>query len=127
MGILIICYFICWQADVEISFDVNEFGKGEVLDQWVDPQILCSRKGAAVKGGLGPFGLLVFASRGLQEYTAVFFRIFRYQNKNLVLMCSDQSRFVLVFCPFRYTFFFNQIKLWLLVKLADICKLNVIL
>ncbi|KAG4945125.1 hypothetical protein JHK87_041132 [Glycine soja] len=80
------------QADVEISFDVNEFGKGEVLDQWVDPQILCSRKGAAVKGGLGPFGLLVFASRGLQEYTAVFFRIFRYQNKNLVLMCSDQSR-----------------------------------
>ncbi|KAG4972487.1 hypothetical protein JHK82_038156 [Glycine max] len=80
------------QADVEISFEVNEFGKAEVLDKWVDPQILCSRKGAAVKGGLGPFGLLVFASRGLQEYTAVFFRIFRYQNKNLVLMCSDQSR-----------------------------------
>ncbi|TKY48269.1 Beta-fructofuranosidase, cell wall isozyme [Spatholobus suberectus] len=80
------------QADVEISFEVNEFGKAEVLDHWVDPQILCGRKGAAVKGGLGPFGLLVFASRGLQEYTAVFFRVFRYQNKKLVLMCSDQSR-----------------------------------
>jgi len=89
-GILI----ICWQADVEISFEVNEFGKAEVLDHWEDPQILCGQKGAAVKGGLGPFGLLVFASRGLQEYTAVFFRIFRYQNKNLVLMCSDQSRYV---------------------------------
>ncbi|RDX76680.1 Beta-fructofuranosidase, cell wall isozyme [Mucuna pruriens] len=80
------------QADVEISFEVNDFGKAEVLDNWVDPQILCGRKGAAVKGGLGPFGLLVFASRGLQEHTAVFFRIFRYQNKKLVLMCSDQSR-----------------------------------
>ncbi|KAK7402261.1 hypothetical protein VNO78_14383 [Psophocarpus tetragonolobus] len=80
------------QADVEISFEVNEFGKAEVLEHRVDPQIVCSRKGAAVKGGLGPFGLLVFASRGLQEYTAVFFRIFRYQNKNLVVMCSDQSR-----------------------------------
>ncbi|XP_061371078.1 beta-fructofuranosidase, cell wall isozyme-like [Gastrolobium bilobum] len=79
-------------ADVEISFEVNDFGEAEVLDHWIEPQILCSQKGAAVKGGLGPFGLLVFASKGLQEYTAVFFRIFRYQQKNLVLMCSDQSR-----------------------------------
>ncbi|WVY99908.1 hypothetical protein V8G54_025978 [Vigna mungo] len=80
------------QADVEIAFEVNGFEKAEVLEHWEDPQILCGRKGANVKGGLGPFGLLVFASRGLQEYTAVLFRIFRYQNKNLVLMCSDQSR-----------------------------------
>ncbi|CAL0322080.1 unnamed protein product [Lupinus luteus] len=80
------------QADVEISFDVNEFEKAEVLKSWTNPQILCGKKGAAVKGGLGPFGLLVFASEGLEEYTAVFFRIFRYQHKNLVLMCSDQSR-----------------------------------
>ncbi|KAJ1420316.1 Glycosyl hydrolase family 32, N-terminal [Sesbania bispinosa] len=80
------------QADVEISFEVNKFGKAEVLDYWMDPQILCSQKGSAVKSGLGPFGLLVFASKGLQEYTSVFFRIFRYQHKNVVLMCSDQSR-----------------------------------
>ncbi|MED6125471.1 Beta-fructofuranosidase, cell wall isozyme [Stylosanthes scabra] len=80
------------QADVEISFQVREFGKAEVLEKWTDPQILCGMKGAAVKGGVGPFGLLVFASKDLKESTAVFFRIFRYQNKNLVLMCSDQSR-----------------------------------
>ncbi|XP_057459021.1 beta-fructofuranosidase, cell wall isozyme-like [Lotus japonicus] len=80
------------QSDVEISFEVNEIGKAEVLDHWIDPQILCSRKGAAVKGAVGPFGLLVFASQGLKEYTAVFFRIFKYQHQNLVLMCSDQSR-----------------------------------
>ncbi|KAL2337948.1 hypothetical protein Fmac_012394 [Flemingia macrophylla] len=80
------------QADVEISFQVSNLRKAEVLDYLTDPQILCSKKGSAVKSGLGPFGLLVFASEGLQEYTSVFFRIFRYQNKNLVLLCSDQSR-----------------------------------
>ena len=41
---------------------------------------------------LGPFRLLVLASKGLQEYTAVFYRIFKGQNKYAVLMCSDQSR-----------------------------------
>ncbi|KAE9584688.1 hypothetical protein Lal_00021111 [Lupinus albus] len=80
------------QADVEISFEVHKFGEAEVLDHWVDPQILCSRKGSSVRSGLGPFGLLVLASKGLQEYTSVFFRIFKYQHKNLVLLCSDQSR-----------------------------------
>ncbi|CAL0326071.1 unnamed protein product [Lupinus luteus] len=80
------------QADVEISFKVEKFEEAEVLDHWTDPEILCSRKGSAVRSGLGPFGLLVLASKGLQEYTSVFFRIFKYQHKNLVLLCSDQSR-----------------------------------
>ncbi|XP_019424539.1 PREDICTED: beta-fructofuranosidase, cell wall isozyme-like [Lupinus angustifolius] len=80
------------QADVEISFEVNNLGEAEVLDNWTDPQSLCSQKGPTYKSGLGPFGLLVFASKGLQEYTSVYFKIFRYQHKNLVLLCSDQSR-----------------------------------
>ncbi|XAR49933.1 Beta-fructofuranosidase [Bertholletia excelsa] len=81
------------QADVEIAFEVSHFDKAESLDpSWTDPQLLCSRKGASVKGGLGPFGLLVLASEGLQEYTAVFFRIFKTDKKHVVLMCSDQSR-----------------------------------
>ncbi|XP_028756293.1 beta-fructofuranosidase, cell wall isozyme-like [Neltuma alba] len=80
------------QADVEVSFEAKELEKAEILEKWMDPQVLCSRKGAAIKGGLGPFGLLAFASKGLKEYTAVFFRIFKYQNKPLVLFCSDQSR-----------------------------------
>ncbi|XP_017411224.1 beta-fructofuranosidase, cell wall isozyme [Vigna angularis] len=80
------------QADVEISFEVSKLIEAEVLDNWTDPQILCSQKGSSIKSELGPFGLLVFASEGLQEFTSVFFRIFKYQNKNLVLLCSDQSR-----------------------------------
>ncbi|XP_027906601.1 beta-fructofuranosidase, cell wall isozyme-like [Vigna unguiculata] len=81
------------QADVEISFEVSELGRAEKLKYWTDPQILCSRKGSSsLRSGLGPFGLLVFASEGLQEFTSVFFTIFRYQQKYLVLLCSDQSR-----------------------------------
>ncbi|KAG6669161.1 hypothetical protein CIPAW_01G224000 [Carya illinoinensis] len=83
------------QADVVISFEISEFIKAEVLDpSWTNPQVLCSRKDASVKGGLGPFGLLVLASEGLQEYTAVFYRIFKGHNKYVVLMCSDQSRLI---------------------------------
>ncbi|KAK7294360.1 hypothetical protein RJT34_17249 [Clitoria ternatea] len=80
------------QADVEISFEVNKLEMAEVLEHWTDPQILCSKKGSGVRSGLGPFGLLVFASKGLKEFTSVFFRIFTYQHKYLVLFCSDQSR-----------------------------------
>nr|KJB70242.1 hypothetical protein B456_011G064900 [Gossypium raimondii] len=81
------------QADVEVSFEIKDFEKAEVLEpSWTNPQLLCSRKGASVKGSLGPFGLLVLASEGLKERTAVFFRIFKGHNKYMVLMCGDQSR-----------------------------------
>ncbi|RDY14565.1 Beta-fructofuranosidase, insoluble isoenzyme CWINV1, partial [Mucuna pruriens] len=81
-------------ADVEISFEVKELEKAQELDpSWkLDPQLLCSGNGTKVKGGLGPFGLLVLASKGMQEHTAVFFTILRAKKKHLVLMCSDQSR-----------------------------------
>ncbi|KAJ9692080.1 hypothetical protein PVL29_011259 [Vitis rotundifolia] len=81
------------QADVEISFKISDFEEAEVFEEsWRDPQLLCSEKDASVKGGLGPFGLMVLASEGLEEYTAVFFRIFKRRTKYVVLMCSDQSR-----------------------------------
>ncbi|XP_062008673.1 beta-fructofuranosidase, insoluble isoenzyme CWINV1-like [Rosa rugosa] len=84
------------QADVEVAFEISDFKKADVLDpSWTNPQILCSKKGASVKGGLGPFGLLTLASKDLKETTAVFYRIFKSQNnykKYVVLMCSDQSR-----------------------------------
>ena len=81
------------QADVQISFEISEFEKAEVLKpNWTDPQLLCSQNGASVKGSVGPFGLLVLASKDLKENTAVFFRILNAQNKYVVLMCSDQSR-----------------------------------
>ncbi|KAL5757496.1 hypothetical protein ACOSP7_020107 [Xanthoceras sorbifolium] len=83
---------IAAQADIEISFEITELDKAEVLEpNWIDPQLLCSQKGASVKSAFGPFGLLVLASKDLQEYTAVFFRIYKSQDKYVVLLCSDQS------------------------------------
>ncbi|WCJ39511.1 Beta-fructofuranosidase insoluble isoenzyme 1 [Euphorbia peplus] len=82
------------QANVEISFKVSDLNKAEVMDpSWTDPQLLCSRKSVGVKGHFGPFGLLVLASKDIQEYTSIFLRIFKAQNnKYVVLMCSDQTR-----------------------------------
>ncbi|KAL4388289.1 hypothetical protein GQ457_09G005830 [Hibiscus cannabinus] len=80
------------QADVEVSFEIKDLESAEVLEpSWTNPQLLCSQRGASVKGSLGPFGLLVLASDNLKENTAVFFRIFKGNNKYVVLMCSDQS------------------------------------
>ncbi|KAK6911901.1 Glycosyl hydrolase family 32, C-terminal [Dillenia turbinata] len=81
------------QADVEAVFEISDFRKAEVFDpSWTNPQLLCSQKGTTAKGTLGPFGLLVLASDKLEEYTAVFFRVFKSQEKYVVLLCSDQSR-----------------------------------
>ncbi|PIN04037.1 Beta-fructofuranosidase [Handroanthus impetiginosus] len=68
------------QADIEISFEISKFTHAEKLDPtWTDPGAICSLKGASAVDGLGPFGLLVLASKNIQEYTAVFFRIFKRQ------------------------------------------------
>ncbi|CAN0881698.1 Beta-fructofuranosidase, insoluble isoenzyme CWINV1 [Linum grandiflorum] len=82
------------QADVEIFFGKLDLSKAEKLDpSWTNPQLICSQKGASVRGGLGPFGLLVLGSKSLEEYTAIFYRIFiANTGKHVVLMCSDQSR-----------------------------------
>lgn len=94
---LIVFFFSSIQADVDVQFEIRSLEKAEAFDpSWTDPQILCSKKGGDVEGGIGPFGLKVLASKGLEEYTAIFFRVFKAEKKHVVLMCSDQSR--LVFC-----------------------------
>ena len=72
---------------MEVSFDLPNLNEAESMDpSWVDPQLLCSQKEASVKGTLGPFGLLVLASKDLSEQTAVFFRIFKRNDNYAVLM-----------------------------------------
>ncbi|GJU97791.1 AChain A, fructan 1-exohydrolase Iia [Tanacetum coccineum] len=82
------------QADVTISFKLEDLKEAEVLDTTsVDPQALCTERGASSKGAFGPFGLLAMASKDLEEQTAIFFRVFQNQNgRYSVLMCSDLSR-----------------------------------
>ncbi|XP_023642153.1 beta-fructofuranosidase, insoluble isoenzyme CWINV5 isoform X1 [Capsella rubella] len=84
------------QADVEVFFKVSglDLEKADVIEPgWTDPQMICSLKNAS--SGLGPFGLMVMASKNLEEYTSVYFRIFKVREdskEHVVVMCSDQSR-----------------------------------
>ncbi|KAI3874468.1 hypothetical protein MKX03_004798 [Papaver bracteatum] len=81
------------QADIEIRFRLPSLENAESFDpSWKDAQQLCGRKDATVQGGIGPFGLLTLASKDLDEYTAVFFRVFKAQDKPVVLMCSGGIR-----------------------------------
>ncbi|KAL6507748.1 hypothetical protein OROGR_023943 [Orobanche gracilis] len=82
------------QADVDATFLFDSLDKAETFDPgWdrYDGQELCSRKDSTVEGGLGPFGLLTLASQNLEEYTPVFFRVFKAQDEHLVLLCSDDK------------------------------------
>ncbi|KAK9156784.1 hypothetical protein Scep_003358 [Stephania cephalantha] len=84
------------QADVEVTFHLPSLSdvRLEPFDpSWsVDPQRLCGEKPSTVGGELGPFGLLTLASENLEEYTAVFFRVFDAKPKPVVLMCSGGIR-----------------------------------
>ncbi|KAF9598618.1 hypothetical protein IFM89_028287 [Coptis chinensis] len=81
------------QADVEVTFELPKSYDMEPFDPtWVDAEQLCGKKDASVKGALGPFGLLALASENTQEYTAIFFRVFKTAKKPVVLMCSGGKR-----------------------------------
>ncbi|KAL8215277.1 hypothetical protein R6Q57_004726 [Mikania cordata] len=83
------------QADVDVIFTFSSLSKAEAYNRkWdnLSPEDICKMKGASVEGGVGPFGILALASQNLEEYTPVFFRIFKTHNKNYkVLMCSDAT------------------------------------
>lgn len=78
------------QADVEVVFSFSSLDKAEPFDpSWVDAQAACDQLGSKAQGGVGPFGLLTLASKNLEEFTPVFFRIFKSHHKHVVLLCSD--------------------------------------
>nr|XP_043609650.1 beta-fructofuranosidase, insoluble isoenzyme 3-like [Erigeron canadensis] len=87
------------QADVDVCFKFSRLRKAEAYNRNWDklPQQdlaedLCGIMGATIQGGLGPFGILTLASKNLEEYTPVFFRVFKTRVKKYkVLMCSDAT------------------------------------
>lgn len=94
---ILMAFYNISQADVEVTFSLRSLDKAEPFDpSWVDAQDVCGLKGSRVKGGIGPFGLLTLASENLEEYTPVFFRVFKAQKKHVVLMCSDARRFCVI-------------------------------
>lgn len=82
------------QADVDVVFSFTSLDNAEPFDQhWdrYDAEKICGEMKSTVEGKLGPFGLITLAAEDLEEYTPVFFRIFKDNDKHLVLLCSDAS------------------------------------
>ncbi|CAN1277425.1 Beta-fructofuranosidase, insoluble isoenzyme 1 [Linum perenne] len=83
------------QVDVEVTFSFKSLDKAEQFDpKWANlpAQDVCNVRGSTIHGGLGPFGLLTLASKKLEEYTPVMFRVFKRGHKHVVLFCSDAKR-----------------------------------
>ncbi|XP_008794813.2 beta-fructofuranosidase 1 [Phoenix dactylifera] len=80
------------QLDIEAVFEIE----GEALAMTVEADVgyNCSTSGgAAERGMLGPFGLLVLANERLSEQTAVYFYIARGTDGNLrTHICHDELR-----------------------------------
>ncbi|BBN15995.1 beta-fructofuranosidase [Marchantia polymorpha subsp. ruderalis] len=86
------------QLDIQIKFLKPKLEQSNALFEGSDvaaleAQLTCSRTGAAHRGYLGPFGVLVLADEQLQEQTAVFFYLQVLKDGTWKgLICSDQSR-----------------------------------
>lgn len=84
------------QLDIEAEFEIDM----EELTAAVEADVgyNCSTSGgAAERGILGPFGLLVLASDRLSEQTAVYFYVARGTDGKLrTHFCHDELRFVIL-------------------------------
>ncbi|XVE96397.1 hypothetical protein REPUB_Repub02eG0218100 [Reevesia pubescens] len=78
------------KADVDVTFYIPSLDKVEPFNpNWKNAHELCAKKGSKVEGVVGPFGLLTLTSKNLEEYTPVFFRVFKTSKKHVVLLCCD--------------------------------------
>ncbi|XP_061348202.1 acid beta-fructofuranosidase-like isoform X2 [Gastrolobium bilobum] len=80
------------QLDIVAEFEIDKEALEKIAQSKVEYK--CSNSGgAAQRGALGPFGLLVLADDGLSEYTPVYFYVIKGSNGDLkTSFCSDQSR-----------------------------------
>ncbi|XP_050227898.1 beta-fructofuranosidase, insoluble isoenzyme 1-like [Mercurialis annua] len=82
------------QADVDVVFSFKSLEKAEPFNpKWtkIDAQDVCAAKRSKSQGGVGPFGLLTLATEHLEEFTSVFFRVFKDADKFKVLFCTDPT------------------------------------
>lgn len=90
----VVLFLLFTQLDIVAEFEVGK----EALEGTVEADVgyNCSTSGgAAGRGALGPFGLLVLADDGLSEQTAVYFYIARKTDGALgTFICQDELRCV---------------------------------
>ncbi|XP_026407082.1 acid beta-fructofuranosidase-like [Papaver somniferum] len=80
------------QVDITAEFEIDEKALEGVME--ADVGYNCTTSGgAAGRGALGPFGLLVLADGSRTEQTAIYFYIAKGVDGNLnTFFCTDQSR-----------------------------------
>lgn len=81
---------------MEIEFELTAIDSADPFDpSWLlDTEKHCREADASVRGTMGPFGLVVLASDNMEEHTAVHFRVYKSEQKYMILMCSDLRRLV---------------------------------
>ncbi|KAH7425879.1 hypothetical protein KP509_11G075800 [Ceratopteris richardii] len=81
------------QWDIEVTFENPiSIGNAEHNISDINQLSFCGEGNASGKGLYGPFGLLVLASEGLEEQTAIYFFFTKSNGTWTTLVCSDQSR-----------------------------------
>ncbi|XP_047330847.1 beta-fructofuranosidase, soluble isoenzyme I-like [Impatiens glandulifera] len=79
------------QLDIIATFEIEETTLKATLE--ADVGYNCSTSGAAVRGALGPFGILLFADNSLAELTPVYFYISKDVEGNYkTFFCTDELR-----------------------------------
>ncbi|KAF9616722.1 hypothetical protein IFM89_031998, partial [Coptis chinensis] len=80
------------QLDITADIEID----GQALERTIEADVLynCSTSnGAAGRGALGPFGLLVFADESRSEQTAIYFYIAKGTDGHFkTFFCTDESR-----------------------------------
>lgn len=81
------------QLDVEASFEVDKAALEGTIE--ADVGFNCSTSGGAAKRGiLGPFGVVVIADQTLSELTPVYFYIAKGPDGRAeTYFCADETRF----------------------------------
>lgn len=82
------------QLDIVAEFSIDKEAINKTME--TDMEYDCETSGgAAARGALGPFGVLVLANDGLYEYTPIYFYVVKGRDGNLkTSFCSDQSRYI---------------------------------
>lgn len=82
------------QLDIVAEFSIDKEAINKTMN--TDIEYNCETSGgAAARGAIGPFGLLVLANDGLSEYTPIYFYVVKGTDGNLkTSFCTDRSRYI---------------------------------
>lgn len=86
------------QLDIEASFEVDKVALQGIIEADHVGFSCSTSGGAASRGILGPFGVVVIADQTLSELTPVYFYISKgADGRAETHFCADQTRFASIF------------------------------